>query len=218
MPQTANADPAEFIRANTDLIMPPLVCEINLLLANEAQPIWLATEADLDEYGLPPPYWAFAWAGGQALARYILDHPHEVQGKRVFDFASGSGLVAIAAAMAGAIAVTANDIDPFAITAIALNANSNGVNVTTEIRDMIGQPLDEYDVLLAGDVCYEQSMADRTIAWLRDRAAANKSVLLGDPGRSYLPKTGMDWVIRYGIRESGPLEDTDARNAIVWRV
>lgn len=218
MPNDASADPAGFIRANTDLITPPLVPEIDLHLASEAQPIWLATEADLDEYGLPPPYWAFAWAGGQALARYILDHPHEVQGKRVFDFASGSGLVAIAAAMAGATSVIANDIDPFALTAIALNADANGVSLAVESRDIIGQPLANDDVLLAGDVCYEQPMADRTIAWLRDRASAGQSVLLGDPGRPYLPKTGMDWVIRYGILESGPLEDTDARNAIVWRV
>lgn len=217
-PETASADPAGFIRANTDLVAPPLVPEIDLHLASEAQPIWLATEADLDAYGLPPPYWAFAWAGGQALARYILDHPHEVRGRRVFDFASGSGIVAIAAAMAGASAVVANDIDPFALTAIALNADANGASIATEPRDLIGAPLAGYDAVLAGDACYEQPMADRTIAWLHDRAAADQSVLLGDPGRAYLPKTGMDWVIRYGILESGPLEDTDARNAIVWRV
>ena len=221
-PKMARADPAGFIRANTDLMAPPLAPEIDLHLASEAQPIWLATEADLDEYGLPPPYWAFAWAGGQALARYILDHPHEVRDRRVFDFASGSGLVAIAAVLAGASAVVANDIDPFALTAIALNAEANGVSITTESRDMIGQPLRDHDVILAGDVCYEQPMADLTMAWLRERAASGQSVLLGDPGRAYLPKTGpksgMDWVIRYGILESGPLEDTDARNAIVWRV
>jgi predicted nicotinamide N-methyase len=222
MKQNAGADPTGFIRSNTDLIAAPLVPEIDLHLASEAQPIWLATEADLDAYGLPPPYWAFAWAGGQALARYILDHPHEVRGRRVFDFASGSGIVAIAAVLAGASAVVANDIDSFALAAIALNAvanpGANDASIETEPRDLIGDPLDGHDVILAGDVCYEQPMADLTMAWLRERAAAGQSVLLGDPGRAYLPKSGMDWVIRYGILESGPLEDTDARNAIVWRV
>jgi predicted nicotinamide N-methyase len=217
-PVSASADPAGFIRANTILGTAALVSEIELYLANELQPLWMATEADLESYGLPPPYWAFAWAGGQAIARYILDHPEIVRGKRVFDFASGSGLVAIAAALAGAKSVIANDIDPFAITVIGLNADANDVSLTTESQDVIGDPLDHADIILAGDVCYEQPMADHTMAWLRDRAESGKPVLLGDPGRAYLPRDGMEWVIRYGILETSVVEDTDARNAIVWRL
>ncbi|MGY8959895.1 MAG: class I SAM-dependent methyltransferase [Alphaproteobacteria bacterium] len=217
-PVSASADPAGFICGNTVLGTAPLVDEIELYLAHETQPLWMATEAELDVYGLPAPYWAFAWAGGQAIARYILDHPETVRGKRVFDFASGSGLVAIAAIMAGAASVTANDIDPFAITAMALNASANEVSITTEAQDLIGDPLDDVDIVLAGDVCYEQPMADRTITWLRGLANTGKPVLLGDPGRAYLPRDGMEWVIRYGIMESSAVEDTDARNTIVWRL
>lgn len=210
-------DPAAFIRANTAPAETPLVPEIALYLASELVPIWQATEADLAEMGLPPPYWAFAWAGGQAIARYLLDSPEIVAGKRVLDFASGSGLAAIAAAKAGAAAVTAAEIDPYAAAAIRLNASLNGVAVTALTEDVIDRD-DGWDVVLAGDVCYEKPLADRVMRWLRDLAGGGISVLLGDPGRTYLPKDGLDWIVRYAVKTTRELEDTDVRNAVVWRV
>jgi predicted nicotinamide N-methyase len=211
------ADPrADFIRANTAIETPPLIPEVRLHLATEIVPIWRATEEALAEMGLPPPYWAFAWAGGQALARYVLDNPKTVAGRDVLDFASGSGLVAIAAAMAGAKTVTATDIDPYASAAIGLNAALNGVAIKIATRDMIGSR-EAWDVVLAGDVCYERPLADRVTAWLRSLAADGVTVLLGDPGRTYLPKDGLDRVVRYAVKTTRELEDTDVRNAVVWR-
>jgi len=210
-------DPATFIRNSTAPERPPLVPEIELFLASEIVPLWQATEADLSELGLPPPYWAFAWAGGQALARYLLDNPEIVAGRRVLDFASGSGLAAIAAALAGAAEVTASDIDPFALAAIRLNAAHNRVTIDATQEDLIGRR-DAWDIVLAGDICYEKPLADRVAAWLRDLAAGGTPVLLGDPGRTYLPKNGLEWVVRYAVRTTRELEDTDVRNAVVWRV
>ncbi len=207
---------AAFIRSNTAIEVPPLIPEIRLHLATEIVPIWRATEEELAEMGVPPPYWAFAWAGGQALARYILDNPETVAGRNVLDFASGSGLAAIAAAMAGAETVTATDIDPSASAAIGLNAALNGVDVTISTGDMIGSR-GPWDVVLAGDICYERPLADRVTAWLRSLAVEGVTVLLGDPGRTYLPKDGLDWVIRYAVKTTRELEDTDVRNAVVWR-
>ena len=210
-------DPAAFVRANTGPERPPLVPELELYLASEIMPIWQATEADLADMGLPPPYWAFAWAGGQALARYLFDNPDIVAEKRVLDFASGSGLVAIAAAAAGAATVTASEIDPYAMAAIHLNSHYNDVTVTGVQEDVIGQRGD-WDVVLAGDICYEKPLADRVMQWLRGLAADGTPVLLGDPGRTYLPKDGLEWVVRYGVKTTRELEDTDVRNAVVWRV
>ena len=210
-------DAAAFIRANTAREAPPLVPEVTLHLATELVPIWRATEEDLEKMGLPPPYWAFAWAGGQALARYILDNPAIVAGKRVLDFASGSGLVAVAAAQAGAASVTANDIDPYAVAAIRANAEANGVVLTVCGDDVVGDDAAEWDVILAGDICYEQPLADRVTAWLRGLAGAGKTVLIGDPGRTYLPKEGLEWVVRYAVKTTRELEDTEVRNAVVWR-
>ena len=210
-------DPAAFVRANTALERPPLVPELELYLASEILPIWQATEADLSDMGLPPPYWAFAWAGGQALTRYLLDNPEVVAGKRVLDFASGSGLAAIAAARAGAATVTASEIDPYAVAAIRLNADYNGVSIICIQEDVIGRHGD-WDVVLAGDICYEKPLADRVMQWLRDLAASGIPVLLGDPGRNYLPKDGLEWVVRYAVKTTRELEDTDVRNAVVWRV
>jgi predicted nicotinamide N-methyase len=207
---------AAFIRSNTAIEVPPLIPEIRLHLATEIVPIWRATEEELADMGVPPPYWAFAWAGGQALARYILDNPETVAGRNVLDFASGSGLAAIAAAMAGAETVTATDIDPYASAAIGLNAALNGVDVTISTGDMIGSR-GPWDVVLAGDICYERPLADRVTAWLRSLAVEGVTVLLGDPGRTYLPKDGLDWVIRYAVKTTRELEDTDVRNAVVWR-
>jgi predicted nicotinamide N-methyase len=210
-------NPADFVRANTAAENPPLVPEVELYLASEVVPLWRATEADLSEIGLPPPYWAFAWAGGQALARYLLDNPETVAGSRVLDFASGSGLVAIAAAKAGAVEVTASEIDPFALTAIRLNAAHNNVKVSAIMEDLIGRR-GAWDVVLAGDVCYDRTLAERVMQWFHDLVASGTPVLLGDPGRTYLPKRTLEWVVRYAVKTTRELEDTDVRNAVVWRV
>ena len=216
--RAADADPAAFVLANTALEAPPLVPEIRLHLASEVVPLWQATEEQLAEQGLPPPYWAFAWAGGQALARYLLDHPEAVAGKRVLDFAAGSGLQGIAAARAGAAAVEAAEIDAFAAAAICLNAALNGVEMAVTERDLIGARAGAWDVVLAGDVCYERPMAETVWAWLRALAGDGALVLLGDPGRTYLPKSGLERVIAYAVETSRELEDSDVRNAVVWRV
>lgn len=206
----------EFIRKNTAVESPPLIPEIKLYLATEIVPIWQATEEELADIGLPPPYWAFAWAGGQALARHILDTPETVAGKTVLDFASGSGLVAIAAMKAGAARAIAADIDPYAEAAAGLNAALNGVAVEATTRDLIGTN-GPWEVVLAGDICYEQPLAERVAAWLRGLSEAGLTVLMGDPGRTYLPKDGLDWVVRYAVKTTRELEDTDVRNAVVWR-
>jgi predicted nicotinamide N-methyase len=211
------AEAALFIRANTVVAAPPIVPEIRLHLATEITPIWQATEASLARINLPPPYWAFAWAGGQALARHILDHPGIVAGRRVLDFGAGSGLLSIAAAKAGAARVTAADIDPISATAIALNGALNGVSVVVESADLIGSAGDDWDVILVGDMCYERALAERLTAWLRDFATQGADVLLGDPGRNYLPKSGLAAVARYTIPTSLELEDRESREGVVFR-
>jgi len=220
MPQAANAgrDRADFIRANTSVETPPLTPEIRLWLASEAIPLWEAGEAELATIGLPPPFWAFAWAGGQALARYLLDHPRQVIGKRVLDFAAGSGLQAIAAARAGAAEVTASEIDPFAAAAIRLNAALNGVEVAAVEADLIDHDRPDWDLVLAGDVFYERDLALRAEPWLRRLAGRGAQVLVGDPCRGFLPKAGLEHLIAYRVRTDRALEDTDLRNAVVWRL
>ena len=215
--------PEDFIRANTRLEAPPLVPEVKLYLASEVVPLWEATEEELARQGLPPPFWAFAWAGGQALARYLLDHPEAVRGKRVLDFAAGSGLQGIAASLAGAASVEAADIDAFACAACRLNAAANGVDVTVTGDDIVGSanpghPEAHWDVVLAGDVCYEGPAAERIVAWLRGLVADDCLVLLGDPGRTYLPRQGLERIIAYGVKTSRELEDSDLRNAVVWKL
>lgn len=211
------ADRAAFIRENTRLFAPRLVPEIRLHQADELVPLWRATEPDLEVLGLPPPYWAFAWAGGQALARYILDRPETVAGKCVLDFASGSGIGAIAAAKAGAARVIAAEIDAFGRTAIALNAAANGVTLEIERTDLIGRIDPAWQVVTAGDVCYEQPMAGLVEAWLKS-LARQALVLMGDPQRTYLPASGIDRLARYDVQTTTEIEDTDLRNATVWRV
>lgn len=213
----AARDPAAFIRANTAVEAPRLVPEIALHLASEITPIWEATEATLEQAGLPPPYWAFAWAGGQALARYILDNRALVQGRTVLDFGAGSGLVAIAAAKAGAARVTAADIDHFAAAAIALNAALNDATIEIVTDDVIGRT-DGFDTVLVGDMCYERPLADRVEAWLRDLAARGVDVLIGDPGRTYFPKSGVERIARYSVATTREIEDTDLRMTGVWRI
>ena len=209
------ADPAGFIRANTRLLPVPHAPEIRLHLADEATDLWQKTEEELGQIGLEPPYWAFAWAGGQALARFILDRPELVRGRSVLDFASGSGLTAIAAAKAGAARVFANDIDDFSVAAIALNAAANGVTLETLALDVIGR--NEWDVVLAGDVCYEREMAAQVTGWLTDLAARGVTVLLGDPGRSYLAKDKLEKLAEYAVPTTRALEDTEIRRTAVWR-
>ena len=207
---------AAFIRANTLLAAPPLVPEIQLHLATEVTPLWQATEASLAQSQLPPPYWAFAWAGGQALARHVLDHRDLVAGKSVLDFGAGSGLVAIAAALAGAASVTAAEIDAFAAAAIAMNAAANGIAldvVTDDVTD--GAP--RWDAVLCGDMCYERPLAERLTRWLERCAGAGALVLLGDPGRAYLPRAGLTALARYTVPTPLDLEDRTERETTVWR-
>lgn len=209
-------DPAAFIRAETQRLAPPLVPEITLHLAEESLPIWQRTEEELGEIGLPPPFWAFAWAGGQALARYILDHPETVRGKRVLDFAAGSGLVGIAAVKAGAAHVACADIDPFAHAAIAANAALNGAAVDVLTADMIGTE-GGWDVVLAGDIAYERDLATRVFAWLEALAAGGVDVWIGDPGRSYLPRERLEKMADYAVPVSRELEDAKIKATAVWR-
>jgi predicted nicotinamide N-methyase len=211
-------DPADFIRRNTAITAPPLVPEIRLHLATEITPIWQATEESLARSALPPPFWAFAWAGGQALARYLLDHPDQVAGRTVLDFGAGSGLVAIAAAKAGAAFVLAAEIDHFAAAAIAANSALNGVAVTVTTADLIDGADPHWGIITAGDVCYEQPMAGRVTAWLRALARSGSLVLLGDPGRAYLPAEGLRERARYLVPTSRELEDRETREAVVWEV
>ena len=211
-------DPALFVRGNTVVTAPPLVPEIRLYLATEITPIWQATEETLARSALPPPFWAFAWAGGQALARYLLDHPAEVAGRSVLDFGAGSGLVAIAAAKAGAASVFAAEIDHFAAAAIAANAALNDVAIAVTTADLLDTVDPRWEVVSAGDVCYERPMADRVTGWLRGLAARGTLVLLGDPGRAYLPSEGLVERARYLVPTSRELEDRDTRDAVVWEV
>jgi predicted nicotinamide N-methyase len=212
----SSADAAAFIRANTAVTAPPLVPEIRLHLAGEITPLWQATEATLARDELPPPYWAFAWAGGQALARHVLDHPQIVRGQSVLDFGAGSGLLALTAAKAGAASVTAAEIDPFAAAAIALNAALNALDLAVESSDVIGATATPWQVVLVGDMCYERPLAERLTAWLRLMAGRGTLVLLGDPGRNYLPKDGLTALARYTVPTPLDLEDRTTREGVVW--
>jgi predicted nicotinamide N-methyase len=211
-------DPASFVRRNTAVTTPPLVPEICLYLATEITPIWHATEETLARSALPPPFWAFAWAGGQALARYLLDHSAEVAGRSVLDFGAGSGLVAIAAAKAGAAPVLAAEIDHFAAAAIAANAALNDVAIAVRTTDLLDTVEPRWEVVTAGDVCYEQPTAARVTGWLRRLAARGALVLLGDPGRAYLPSEGVVERARYFVPTSRELEDCDCRETVIWQV
>ncbi|MBS1180924.1 MAG: prmA 1 [Proteobacteria bacterium] len=206
-----------FILRETRLQAPPLVPEIRLQLADEAMDLWQATEADLGRVGLPPPFWAFAWAGGQALARHVLDHPEIVRGARVLDFAAGSGIVAIAAGLAGARDVVATDIDPYARAAILINAGNNGVAVEAPDIDYLDRGADGFDLVLAGDVFYERPMAVRVEPFLRAAQARGAAVLFGDPGRAYLPAAGIAPLASYEVPVPRAIEDRDVRTTRVWR-
>ncbi len=206
----------DFVLANTRLLKPPLVPEIRLWLADEAVPIWRKTQEELGLLGLPPPFWAFAWAGGQALARYLLDNPALVSGARALDFASGSGLIAIAAALAGATEVEASDIDAFAIAAIQANAAENGVLVAPRLENLIGAD-EGWEVVLAGDVAYEKDLADAATDWLAGLARRGATVLIGDPRRTYLPLDRLDCVMEYSVPVTRELEDSEIKRTGVFR-
>jgi predicted nicotinamide N-methyase len=213
-------DPAEaesFIRANTALMAPPHVPELRLHLADEAHDLWLKTEEELEAIGLPPPFWAFAWAGGQGLARYVLDHPETVRGKSVLDFASGSGLVGIAAAKAGATEVVCADIDPFCGAATALNAAANGVAIGFTAADLVGTD-SGWDVVLAGDIFYDKPFAERLLPWLAALKQRGGRVLVGDPGRAYLPKSGLTRLAQYEVPVTRALEDAEVKRTTVWEL
>ncbi len=209
--------PEAFIRAQTAIARPALVPEIPLHLATEITPIWQATEAWLGAEGIEPPFWAFAWPGSQAMARLILDDPARVAGKRVLDFAAGCGLAAIAAARAGAAMVEAAEIDPLATAATRLNAALNGVAVTALDGDVVGAPC-RWDLILAGDVCYEAPMTGHILPWLRAMAAAGAEVWLADPGRAYVPREGLAEIARLDVPVTRELEDRDLRRVTVFRL
>ncbi|WIM12320.1 50S ribosomal protein L11 methyltransferase [Enhydrobacter sp.] len=214
------ADPEAFIRANTALETPAMVPEFRLWLASEYVPIWQATEAWMEEQNIDPPYWAFCWPGGQAIARYLLDHPEEVRGRRVIDFAAGSGVSSMAAVRAGAASVLANDIDRLSLIAARLNAAANGLAFEVSDEDWLAGPEaePEADIVIAGDVCYERDMSARALAWLRGHAGAGRLVLLGDPGRNYFSAQGLEERARYQIPTSLQLENRGMRETVVWRV
>lgn len=205
-----------FIRANTAILAPPHLPEIRLHLADEAHALWQRTEEELAEIGLPPPFWAFAWAGGQGLARYVLDHPGVVAGRRVLDFAAGSGMVGIAALKAGALAVLGADIDPFSRAAVALNAALNGVSMEWTGEDLIGHDAG-WDVVLAGDIFYQRDIVERILPWFARLAARGAVIVVGDPGRAYLPKDSLERLLTYEVPVSRELEDAEVKRTTVWR-
>ena len=210
------SDPAGFILANTRLQPVSHAPEISLWLADEVTPIWRLTEEELGEMGVPPPFWAFAWAGGQALARYLLDHPEAVRGRRVLDLAAGSGLVGIAAMKAGASHALCADIDPFCQAAVALNAEANGVELDFTCDNLLERDPPQVDLICAGDVFYERPMAERVIAWLKTARAQGADVLIGDPRRSYFPKGELIQLAEYEVPTTRELEDQAVKRSGVY--
>jgi len=215
-------DGPKFIRANTKLLPVPLAPEICLHLAEESLPIWRKTEEELGQINVPPPYWAFAWAGGQALARYLLDNATAVAGAHVLDLGSGSGLTAIAAMRAGAACVLAADIDALALAAIELNAAANAVTVEATLEDLLvagpKQVGGRFDVVLIGDLFYERTLADRVLAYIVAASAHGAQVLVGDPRRSYFPKERFRQVMEYSVPVTRELEDAEIKRTAVWRL
>ena len=211
-------DPSAFIVANTRLAAPAIVPEVRLHLADDAFVLWASTETELGRSPTPLPFWAFAWAGGQALARHVLDHPELVRDRSVLDIASGSGLVAIAAAMAGAAAFAASDFDRLAVAAIALNAEANGVAIAAGLADLLDGDGAGAGVVLVGDAFYEQPMADRVLALLVRARARGADVLVGDPHRNHLPQERFEALATYDVPVPPALEDRDVKPTTVWRL
>ena len=215
-------NPTQFIRANTELLAVPLAPEIRLHLAAESLPIWRKTEEELGEINVPPPYWAFAWAGGQALARYLLDNPALVADRSVLDLGSGSGLTAIAAMRAGAARVLASDIDALALAAIRLNAAANAVEIETTGEDLLGATANgmdgRFDVVLVGDLFYERQLAERVLAFVTAASAKGAEILVGDPRRSYFPPEHFLQIAEYSVPVTRELEDAEIKRTAVWRL
>ncbi|GEL19019.1 class I SAM-dependent methyltransferase [Pseudonocardia asaccharolytica] len=209
--------PVDFVRAHTRLAAPPLVSEIALYLADDVIALWEKMETELDHTGLPPPFWAAAWAGGQALARYVLDVPESVAGRTVLDLASGCGIAAIAAAVAGAARVTAVEVDEHAVAAIGLNTAANGIAVDCVLRDVLDDEPADAGIVLAGDVCYDRSMTGRVLPFLLRSRARGSDVLIGDPGRAYLPKDRLTALATYDVPVP-EMEGVDIRRTTVWRL
>lgn len=219
---TPSLDPADlqsakrFILENTKPIAPPLVPEITLRLAEESLPIWQKTEDELGELNVPPPYWAFAWAGGQAVSRYLLDHPEICNGRTVLDIGAGSGISAIAAAKAGAAQVLAADIDGLAIAACTINAEANAVLIETTDADLLAGEAPAESLIIIGDLFYERQLADRVGQYI-DRAKSKRcSVYIGDPRRSYFPDGRFTPLAEYHVPVTRELEDYDIKRTTVW--
>ena len=206
----------DFVRRHTQLRQPPAVPELRLYLADEIFPLWRTLDVESGPGEESPPFWAFAWAGGQALARYLLDHPAEVRGKRVLDFAAGSGICALAAMKAGAAEAIAVDIDPYSVAAVVLNSEANRVPVTVRQEDLLDDGPLQVDLLVAGDVCYEEPMAARVLPWLRNVQASGVRVLLADPGRIYFPGAEFLSLAEYVIPTSRDLEDAESKRTGVY--
>jgi predicted nicotinamide N-methyase len=214
----AHTSALAFIQRSTEPAVPPLVPEITLHLARDVFELWERTEQEAGDAELPPPFWAFAWAGGQALARYLLDHPAHAAGRAVLDLAAGSGLVAIAAAKAGAAAVTVTETDPRACAAIELNCAANGVRLEAMLGDILDSGAQGAGLVLAGDAFYERPMAQRLLPYLERARAAGAVVLVGDPGRAYLPRDRFEQVATYHVPVCRTLEDADVKRTDVWRL
>jgi predicted nicotinamide N-methyase len=208
--------PEEFIRRHTRVQQPPLVPEVSLHLADNLMRLWESMGDEMDEEAPAIPFWACAWVGGQALARYILDHPHEVRDKRVLDLATGSGLCAIAARAAGAATVTAADVDVMAEAVVPLNAELNGSRIEMRRRNVLTRPAHGADVVLAGDVCYEEEMAATVLPWLTEGHRAGIRVLLGDPGRHYFPREIMSLLATYDVPTTWEVEGAELKRTGVY--
>lgn len=205
-----------FLRCHTRIGYAPLVPEIALHLASEITPIWQASEEWLRAHNVDPPFWAFAWPGGQALARHVLDHPEAAAERRVLDFAAGSGVAAIASAHAGAASIEAAEIAPLAAAAIRLNAELNGVELAVTQVDLVGTAC-RWDLILCGDICYEAQMAQHILPWLR-LMAREAEVWLADPGRAYLPDEGLSIFAEYAVPTTLELEDREERTVTLFRL
>ncbi|MET8703302.1 50S ribosomal protein L11 methyltransferase [Kitasatospora sp. NPDC004723] len=208
----------EFVRAQTRIGPVPFVPEVRLHMAEDAIELWETTEAARGEVGLPPPFWAFAWAGGVGVARYVLDHPELVAGRTVLDLAAGSGLVGIAAAQRGARSVRAAEIDAYAVAAIGVNAAANGVEVAAAVEDLLDGDGAPAEVVLAGDVFYERAMAARFLPFLQRARARGAVVIVGDPGRAYLPRERFTALAAYDVPVIADLEDTALKTTTVWEL
>ena len=214
-----SADLRRLVLERTTRVRPEAVPELELHLADDMERAWASLQDELDDTGLPPPFWAFAWLGGQALARYVLDTPAEVAGRRVLDLATGSGLCALAAARAGAARVEGVDVDPVAVVAARLNAEHNGLEVVLHVHDVLDEPLHpDVDVVLAGDVFYDAAMAERVQPWLLDAARRGARVLLGDPGRHYLPRALLTQLAAYDLPTTRELEGVLVKTTRVYTV